>query len=521
MPARHCIAVGCTTDSRTSSNDVSFYQLLKVESELKKWLRLVKCGELEVENKELRKENEILKSREVDFRKELLNNYFMTRFHFGKGLGGQDPRNGKKNSKINQSFSTTFTFCNTIWGSGKRFMLQVQLNCCPREVELVSLDQNPACLQIHDVHGCFLENSTCTTTIPNDPKSCENEQPPVDGQWSEFISHGCTECSVTCGNGSQKFIETRECNNPIPENGGNTYNGSAIKVTQRACNVQKCQVDGQWSEFISLGFTECSVTCGNGSQKFIETRECNNPIPENGGNTCNGSAIKVTQRACNVQKCHAYEEMPKYSEWSDCSATCGIGAQIRVRLHACSDEYFQSDIESNTSGTELETRSCKIRNCQYFKNYPFISIEFLSSICVATILSFLFGIWVRSITCKRPVKEERDYANTGHNQIQRTANERYSNYHLRYDVVESCEDVPEYSSCDDAIITHGSWQQTEKMKYYNDSLYGEPCSAPHIKDQCSESEDSNSYYCNTVTNMVENKMDMENNEYENIGSINM
>lgn len=33
----------------------------------------VKCGELEVENKELRKENEILKSREVDFRKELLN----------------------------------------------------------------------------------------------------------------------------------------------------------------------------------------------------------------------------------------------------------------------------------------------------------------------------------------------------------------------------------------------------------------------------------------------------------------
>ncbi|XP_052681795.1 uncharacterized protein LOC128162588 [Crassostrea angulata] len=49
MPARHCIAVGCTADSRSSSN-LLFHQLPKVESELKKWLSLIRREGLKIDS---------------------------------------------------------------------------------------------------------------------------------------------------------------------------------------------------------------------------------------------------------------------------------------------------------------------------------------------------------------------------------------------------------------------------------------------------------------------------------------
>jgi hypothetical protein len=51
MPARHCIAVGCTADIRTSISNVRFFQLPKVDSELRKWLRLVRREGFNVDTK--------------------------------------------------------------------------------------------------------------------------------------------------------------------------------------------------------------------------------------------------------------------------------------------------------------------------------------------------------------------------------------------------------------------------------------------------------------------------------------
>ena len=47
MPARHCIAVDCTSDSRKNS-DIVFYQLPKVDSIQKKWLKLVRREGLKI-----------------------------------------------------------------------------------------------------------------------------------------------------------------------------------------------------------------------------------------------------------------------------------------------------------------------------------------------------------------------------------------------------------------------------------------------------------------------------------------
>ena len=49
MPARHCIAVDCTSDSRKNSDIlVVFYQLPKVDSIQKKWLNLVRREGLKI-----------------------------------------------------------------------------------------------------------------------------------------------------------------------------------------------------------------------------------------------------------------------------------------------------------------------------------------------------------------------------------------------------------------------------------------------------------------------------------------
>ncbi|XP_037955485.1 A disintegrin and metalloproteinase with thrombospondin motifs 20 isoform X2 [Teleopsis dalmanni] len=56
-------------------------------------------------------------------------------------------------------------------------------------------------------------------------------------------------------------------------------------------------VNGGWGHWSS--FTPCSLTCGGGVQE--SQRECNNPLPRNGGKYCAGSRKKY--RSCNAQSC--------------------------------------------------------------------------------------------------------------------------------------------------------------------------------------------------------------------------
>uniref|UniRef100_A0A667YK34 ADAM metallopeptidase with thrombospondin type 1 motif, 15b n=1 Tax=Myripristis murdjan TaxID=586833 RepID=A0A667YK34_9TELE len=75
------------------------------------------------------------------------------------------------------------------------------------------------------------------------------------------------------------------------------------KVCYRgACIVESnvlvyCQVDGRWGKWGAFG--DCSRTCGGGVQ--LAKRECDNPVPENGGKYCYGLRIKY--RSCNLNPC--------------------------------------------------------------------------------------------------------------------------------------------------------------------------------------------------------------------------
>lgn len=63
---------------------------------------------------------------------------------------------------------------------------------------------------------------------------CLSFQTPVHGSWGSWGAWG--ECSRTCGGGVQYSF--RECDNPVPKNGGKYCEGK--RVQYRSCNIEDC-----------------------------------------------------------------------------------------------------------------------------------------------------------------------------------------------------------------------------------------------------------------------------------------
>ncbi|XP_022781861.1 coadhesin-like [Stylophora pistillata] len=162
----------------------------------------------------------------------------------------------------------------------------------------------------------------------------------VPGGYTEWISLG--ECSVTCGGGRQAW--SRTCTNPPPSGKGPTCveQGLGLATEERECNMQECAVPGGYTEWTEWG--ECSVTCGGGRQ--IWSRTCTNPPPSGKGPTClqQGLGRAMEERECNIPECgnlFTYQTLllplavpggyTEWTEWGECSVTCGEGRQIWSR----------------------------------------------------------------------------------------------------------------------------------------------------------------------------------------------
>ncbi|XP_051548484.1 A disintegrin and metalloproteinase with thrombospondin motifs 15-like [Myxocyprinus asiaticus] len=61
--------------------------------------------------------------------------------------------------------------------------------------------------------------------------------------------------------------------------------------------ISKTKLDGRWGKWGPFG--TCSRTCGGGVQ--LSKRECDNPVPVNGGKYCQG--VRVKYRSCNLTPC--------------------------------------------------------------------------------------------------------------------------------------------------------------------------------------------------------------------------
>ena len=141
------------------------------------------------------------------------------------------------------------------------------------------------------------------------------------------------ECSVTCGQGFRE--RTRTCQGNQHQN-GLRYSCQGPRKDFESCSLPDCLEDmsGEWDEWSQ--WTSCSATCGLAKRQ--RQRTCL-------GSDCTGDNVEV-------QTC---EDLPEckwndWSAWNECSNTCGPGGrQIRFRL--CNDGR-------NCDGDSIQYKAC-------------------------------------------------------------------------------------------------------------------------------------------------------------------
>ncbi|XP_049724489.1 hemicentin-1 isoform X1 [Elephas maximus indicus] len=145
---------------------------------------------------------------------------------------------------------------------------------------------------------------------------------------------------------------SRLCNNPLPANGGKSCQGSDSEMQN--CQNKPCPVDGSWSAWSS--WEECTRSCGHGNR--TRTRTCNDPSAQHGGRPCEGNAVEIIM--CNIRPCPVHGAWSFWQPWSACSESCGKGTQTRTRLCNHPPPSFDGPY---CKGAETQMQVCNKRHC--------------------------------------------------------------------------------------------------------------------------------------------------------------
>uniref|UniRef100_A0A3B5KU71 Uncharacterized protein n=1 Tax=Xiphophorus couchianus TaxID=32473 RepID=A0A3B5KU71_9TELE len=169
---------------------------------------------------------------------------------------------------------------------------------------------------------------------------------PVHGHWSAWTEW--SECDALCGGGVRQ--RSRTCSAPPPKNGGRECEGMTRQ--SQTCNIQP--LHGGWS--LWSRWSPCSSDCDSG----VQTRErlCSSPTPQHRGSNCSGPHIQT--KDCNSHPCSVDGAWSRWSDWTDCSKSCGGGIQSRRRL--C-DSPSPEGAGNYCEGLGTEVRACNTDHC--------------------------------------------------------------------------------------------------------------------------------------------------------------
>jgi len=172
---------------------------------------------------------------------------------------------------------------------------------------------------------------------------CQTHPCPVDctvGRWTEW-----TDCSQTCGGGtrgrSRTHIASRDGGKACP-----------YDFEEESCNLDKpCAADCVVGEWAAWG--ACSASCGAGLE--VRTRHVDRASVY-GGDVC--PALQQT-RICSAFMCPQDCETSSWSEWSECSLSCG-GTGLRSRFRHVET---QGEAGGAACGSLTTREACSLGPC--------------------------------------------------------------------------------------------------------------------------------------------------------------
>ena len=176
--------------------------------------------------------------------------------------------------------------------------------------------------------------SSCSGTT-TESRSCSNGCCRVDCQWNNWTPYGA--CSATCGGGIRERTRSVSVGASC---GGSPCSGSRRDANK--CNSQCCPVNCELENWSKYGV--CSQSCGGGTMQ--RTRRIS-VVQSCGGSPCRGDLRENTP--CNIQPCPIDCQWSAWSEWEECSITCGRGLQSRDRSVVALQQYGGRECSGSSS----------------------------------------------------------------------------------------------------------------------------------------------------------------------------
>ncbi|XP_033102328.1 mucin-5AC-like [Anneissia japonica] len=228
----------------------------------------------------------------------------------------------------------------------------------------------------------FLNQADCQVTDDNyETEFCNDKACPTDGNWTPWGRW--SDCSATCNGGSS--FRYRNCTNPPPKNNGRYCDGDPIE--QIVCNSTPCEEKCENGKVYDSNCTSCPYFCSDlqvGSRCAEQVCEpgCRCPdgfleqdghcveqsrcdcLDENGlsypagfiySDECVNCTCTDGYLMCDELDCAVDCGWSTWSEWTDCTADCGIGQTTRFRSP---NNPPPANGGAECEGEEAESKKC-------------------------------------------------------------------------------------------------------------------------------------------------------------------